>query len=342
VEARAAAASQHPNVVRVYEVGVDVHGRPFLVMELVVGSPFGATWPRPAPVAAVVAAADAMLAGVEAAHRLGIVHRDLKPDNVLVTAERGAVVLDFGVAKLVEDPASPALTVTGERLGTPRYMAPEQITGAAIDARADVYALGAMLYEALAGEPPFPGDAVFALYQAHLNETPAPLAARGVPAAVAAVVERALAKEPARRHADAGALRRALIAAATKRPRRRLRAAIVAAVAVAAIVGVGAAARLTEPAAPAPTAPIDPTAVVYVVPPADVPLDPNLERALATTAQYLAQMPRASRIQALCGMVQVLRSPYFDAKMRSFYTRYALLLHEGLPGEDPAKLCPHP
>jgi hypothetical protein len=219
-------------------------------------------------------------------------------------------------------------------------MAPEQITGGAIDARADVYALGAMLYEALAGEPPFPGDAVFALYQAHLSETPPSLATRGVPAAVAAVIDRALAKEPAKRHADAGALRRALVAAGTRRPRHSVRIAVVTVLAVAAIAGIGVAARLTEPPAPEPAAVADATAVAYVVPPADVAIDPNLERTLAMTAQYLGQMPRASRIQALCAVVQALRSPYLDAKIRSYYARYALLLHEGMPGEDPTRLCP--
>nr|HEX4318006.1 serine/threonine-protein kinase [Kofleriaceae bacterium] len=350
VEARAASAIQHHNVVRVFDAQLDAQGRPFLVMELldgptlrdVIGRPFFELLPLFLDV----------LAGVDAAHRVGIVHRDLKPENVVVTPARGAVVLDFGVAKIIEDPLSPSLTVTGERLGTPRYMSPEQITGGAVSPRTDVYALGVMLYEAIAGAPPFPSDAVFALFQAHLSAEPPPLAARGIAPRLAAVVERALAKDPARRFADAGELRRALADAAgvastagsaPPRAPRKLAGVAVAFAVIAVVAGVGVAARLGEPAAARTTDPKlgsagDPDPG-FVLPPATVALDPNLERTLAMLAPTLSQIPRVSRIQTLCAVHQAAHNPALAPEYRSYYQRYELLVHESLPGEDPARLC---
>ena len=212
--------------------------------------------------------------------------------------------------------------------------------------RTDVYALGVMLYEALAGAPPFPDDAVFALFQAHLTAEPPPLAARGVAPRLAAIVARALAKDPAHRFGDAGELRRELAAATAHGARapRRLAVPVAALALVALVAGVGAAARFSEPtAAPGPDVGSagDP-APGYVMPPATATLDPNLERALRSTLPVLSQMPRISRIQSMCAVHQAAGLSGLDPAMRSYYQRYELLMHETLPGEDPTHLCAKP
>ncbi|MBI4612329.1 MAG: protein kinase [Planctomycetes bacterium] len=206
-EGRAVARLSHPNVVAVYDVGEE-GGRPFLVMEYVPGRSLEAVLAEGRPrFRAAAELLQKVAQGVACAHEAGIVHRDLKPANVLVTASGEPKVADFGLAH-VED-AQSALTRTGAAIGTPYYMAPEQVAGSAgrISARTDVFALGTILYEALAGRRPFPGKTASEVYARITAADPPPLSrlARSVPRELEWIALRALEKDPARRYADAGA-----------------------------------------------------------------------------------------------------------------------------------------
>ena len=178
------------------------------------------------------------------AHRQGVVHRDIKPENILL-ADRQAMVTDFGIARAIDAAGGPALTGTRVAVGTPEYMSPEQVAGGGeLDGRSDVYGLGCVLYELLAGRPPFTGPAETLGHQ-HMNLPPPPLAdlRPGTPPALAAAIDRALAKAPGDRFQTAGQLADALEGAVTKRvrvgrsPRRNpwMRAAAAVAVVVAAL-----------------------------------------------------------------------------------------------------------
>jgi serine/threonine protein kinase len=156
-------------------------------------------------------------AGLGVAHRNGVIHRDLKPDNVIVTAashegeEERVKVVDFGIAKLRNTPTDFTVTQTGVIMGTIYYMSPEQCRGEEIDARADVYSLGAMFYEMLTGKPPFLANNIAALISKHLIETPPPFPPElQIPPVLAAACFKALAKNPDARQADASAFAREL------------------------------------------------------------------------------------------------------------------------------------
>lgn len=204
-EAQVAAGLSHPNIIPVYDVGEE-NNRLFIVMELVEGRTLGellrsAPFPEPQGLAIL----ERVARGVAAAHARGIVHRDLKPGNILVTASGDPKVADFGLAHL--EGGSAELTRTGTTLGTPLYMAPEQVRGHGpeISPRTDVYALGAMLYEIVAGRPPFTGETLPQLYQEILNDEPPPLRRfrPDAPANLETIARKALAKEPASRYPSA-------------------------------------------------------------------------------------------------------------------------------------------
>ncbi len=212
-EAEVVARLSHPNTVTLFDFGQDETGVLFIAMELVHGSSLRDTIAREGALSPhrAVDVAEQVASSLADAHAHGIVHRDLKPDNVILSERAGrrdfARVLDFGIAKLFDDPGgAPAMTRAGQILGTPQYMAPEQITGHAIDGRTDVYALGVLLYEMLAGAPPFQGDNLVALLSKHLHDPPPPFATMrpglSLPMPVERLVLSCLAKEPSARPPD--------------------------------------------------------------------------------------------------------------------------------------------
>ena len=206
-EAKAAAAVNHPNICQIYGIG-DHDGEPFIAMELLEGETLSEKLKGgPMSVADTVPVALQILAALSALHSKGVVHRDLKPSNVFLTAH-GVKLLDFGLARK-SDPelatlaSAGGLTRTGMVLGTPRYMAPEQVTGEGLDARSDIFAVGAILFEMLAGRPAFGGKNAVEILHATLHEQPPALTGSPAVAAADRVIRRALAKRPADRPASA-------------------------------------------------------------------------------------------------------------------------------------------
>ncbi len=205
-EARAAAGLHHPNIVQVLDAGVD-QATPWIAMELVEGEDLLAAAQRGAlrpdnflPVAEQVAR------GLLAAAEMGITHRDIKPGNLLLRLDGVVKVADFGLAKAVDSDSR--LTVTGEILGTPHYMSPEQGRGERVDHRSDLYSLGATFYHVLGGAPPHEADTAVAVILKHLREEPLPLRARNhrVASGVERVIHRLLQKSPDQRYQTHAAL----------------------------------------------------------------------------------------------------------------------------------------
>ncbi|MEJ7599968.1 MAG: protein kinase [Kofleriaceae bacterium] len=230
-EARAVNLIRHECIVSVLDMAKLDDGRPYIVMEFIDGQTLGqlVRGSGPAPLGGLVQVMNEVLSALAAAHAIGIVHRDLKPDNILITEEGHAKVLDFGIAKLgpgLANALSPR-TATGALLGTPAYMSPEQITGAgSVDLRTDVYAAGVVLFEAVTGRAPFRGEALYDLMRAHLEEPPpSPRLQRGdLPLAYEQVILTALAKDPAHRFQSATAMAQALHHAGTELPPEQWRA----------------------------------------------------------------------------------------------------------------------
>ncbi|RYB94081.1 serine/threonine protein kinase [Nocardioides oleivorans] len=265
-EAQHAAALQHPGIASVYDYGDSLLDdgsaahRPFLVMELVDGQPLSNLLRPSAPLdpdatrELLALAADAL--GV--AHAAGIVHRDVKPANLLVTPDRRIKVTDFGIARAAD---GMALTETGQVLGTPAYISPEQAEGGTATAASDVYSLAVVAFECLAGEKPFVAATPVATAIAHLRN-PVPDLPGSVPADLARVVRRALSKAPEDRYADGTAF-----AAALRDPGADAGVAPVAAVPAAAADATQVIPTMAPAAEPAPV----PTPVVTPVatPPVD-------------------------------------------------------------------------
>jgi len=216
-EARNAASLHHPGIATVFDFGESEaeDGLPYLVMEYVPGralseilatETLGVERSRDLVLQAATALAEA--------HARGLVHRDIKPGNILVTDDDIAKITDFGIARTTD---GAPLTATGQILGTPSYLSPEQAEGASATAASDVYALGVVLYECLAGVPPFVADSAVAVALAHLRE-PVPDLPSTVPADLAEVVRTALVKDPAQRYPNAAALAAALAATGATTP----------------------------------------------------------------------------------------------------------------------------
>jgi non-specific serine/threonine protein kinase len=232
-EAAGIARLRHPHIVTVYDAGTEPGVGAFFAMELVSGRSLAAELADRGrlPAAEAVELMRQVSEAVDAAHRAGIIHRDLKPDNVMLERSGAGVVakvLDFGIAKLVDEAdelhaegaeapseagsgAESRLTAAGALVGTPLYMSPEQVRGLAVDARTDIWSLGAVLYELVAGARPFDRPSTLAVLAAILDDEPEPLdSAAGAPVALARLVERMLAKDPSARFATAGELAREL------------------------------------------------------------------------------------------------------------------------------------
>jgi tRNA A-37 threonylcarbamoyl transferase component Bud32 len=209
-EAQAAAALSHPNVVAVFDTGDDDAAH-YIVMEYVEGRTLGEVLKVQGPFDADRASAitEDVATALQAAHERGLVHRDVKPGNVMIDTEGRVKVMDFGIARAA---ANDTLTQTGTVLGTAAYLSPEQARGDSVDARSDIYSLGCVLFEMVAGRPPFTGDSPVSLAFRHVNEDPQPPSVYrpGVPPQLEAVVMRALEKDPGQRYQSAEEFRRAL------------------------------------------------------------------------------------------------------------------------------------
>ena len=207
-EANTAGGLTHPNIVAVYDVGTD-NDVPYMVMELIDGTSVAALLAGgPLPVHQAVEVARQVCDALAVAHARGVVHRDIKPANILLTIDGTVKVCDFGIARLIHQQQTD-LTAPHTAIGTSAYMAPEQASGAAVDARTDLYSLGCVLYAMLTGHPPFAGDNPLTVMWQHQHQ-PAPSVASlrpDTPADLDTLITRLLAKNPADRPATATEVR---------------------------------------------------------------------------------------------------------------------------------------
>ncbi|MDQ1082349.1 MULTISPECIES: Stk1 family PASTA domain-containing Ser/Thr kinase [Microbacterium] len=220
LEAQAASRMAHPTIVRVFDAGEDAevgvdgveHPVPYIVMELVQGRLLKDVISQGnVPTDDALRYVDGILEALEYSHRAGVVHRDIKPGNVMITDSGRVKVMDFGIARAVSDSSSTVAETTAI-VGTAAYFSPEQAKGESVDARADLYSTGVVLYELLTGRPPFRGDTPVAVAYQHVSEAPLPPSEidDSIPRALDAVVLRALAKDPFQRPQDAASFREAL------------------------------------------------------------------------------------------------------------------------------------
>lgn len=227
-EARTMAKLRHPHAAMIFDAGNLPDGRHFIIMEFVEGETLSQALAREGRFSAALAVhiATQVCDVLEEAHRIGIIHRDLKPSNILL-GERGVCVLDFGVAKVLassaESTATHASTGSGQLVGTPRYMSPEQCLGQRVGARSDLYSLGVLLYEMLAGRPPFvdPLQSALLVKQATAPAPPLPKLRQDIPRALALAVHTLLAKRPEDRPRTAAAAK-ALLERSLVLPERTL------------------------------------------------------------------------------------------------------------------------
>jgi eukaryotic-like serine/threonine-protein kinase len=279
-EARITASLDHPNIVKVFDVGMS-NGLPYLVSELLDGETLRAPIGRGAVAPALaLSIASALTSGLVAAHARGLVHRDLKPENIFLTKSGTAKILDFGIAKLAQDPALPRglATLTGVVLGTAGYLAPEQVKGDAVDARTDLFALGSILFELMTGQRAFVREHTIDTLHAIVHDDPPDLLPQGT--ALTAIVRRLLAKAPEARFQSAADLLWTLEQidspegrAASPRVRPSTRsfgvkrgwAAIAGAAGLAMVLGALIGGRLREPA-PSPSVAPDLTQFTWSLP----------------------------------------------------------------------------
>lgn len=200
-EAQLAASLNHPNIVTIYEVD-EWEGKPYIAMEYVEGKTLRevieSAGGSPLPIERALDIAAQVCEGLKEAHRNGITHRDLKPDNILIDKNGRVKILDFGLAKLK---GAAKITKDSTRMGTPGYMSPEQITGAEVDHRSDIFSFGVILYEMLSGKLPFAGERDISIFYSILNEDPRPLSQYRpeTPEWLCQIVERALQKNTGQR-----------------------------------------------------------------------------------------------------------------------------------------------
>ena len=213
-EARAVSRLGHPNIITLYDFGFEQDGHPYMVMEYAPGKDMG-SWLRTENLTLerVLHVVRQLLSALDEAHRAGIVHRDLKPENIIVTSTGSGAdfikLLDFGIARMINETSTRGLTREGEVFGTPHYMAPEQAQGAKkVGPPADVYAVGIMLFEMLTGEPPFDAPAPLPVLMMHINKPLPPVVPRPsigpLPEAVEQLIARSTAKDVDNRYEDAG------------------------------------------------------------------------------------------------------------------------------------------
>lgn len=204
-EAKALARLDHPNIVRVHDYG-EHENVPYLVMAFVTGGSLRERTGRPYSPEEAAALLAPVARALDYAHSMGILHRDIKPANILINAHGVPLLSDFGIAKILDTDNSQALTATGMSIGTPEYMAPEQSSGEKVDARADIYALGVVLFELLSGRRPFEGNTPIDVMIKTRTATIPSFEALGiqVPSEVELIVHRALARETSERYATMG------------------------------------------------------------------------------------------------------------------------------------------
>ena len=228
-EAQSAAALNHPAIVAVYDSGEEeltaadgsVHTVPYIVMEYVEGHTVRELLGdgEAVPISEAVEIVAGVLDALEYSHRAGIVHRDIKPGNIMLTSTGAVKVMDFGIARAIEDSAA-TVTQTHAVVGTAQYLSPEQARGEIVDARSDLYSTGCLLYELLTGVPPFTGDSAVAIAYQHVREVPRPPSsvAADIPESLDRVVLKVLAKNRDDRYQDAAHMRADLLAAARGLP----------------------------------------------------------------------------------------------------------------------------
>lgn len=208
-EAKAAGSLNHPGIVTIHDLGREGDWL-YIAMELLEGAELRDRMAQGAlPLHEAVDIAAQVAAALGAAHARGVVHRDVKPGNIMLLADGHAKIMDFGIARMQK---SDVRTDSGTMMGSPKYMAPEQVAGHAVDRRTDIFSLGSMLYEMITGTPAFAGNTLGDLLKAILHGTPPPPSQfrAGVPASLDAVIARAMQKNPSERYQDAGEMARDL------------------------------------------------------------------------------------------------------------------------------------
>lgn len=329
-EAQAVSQLSHPNIVAITEVGT-WQGTHFLAMEHLEGETLRARLDRGVlPSAQVQGIVVQIASALDAIHAAGIVHRDVKPANIMLLPGGVAKLLDFGIARHSDDAT---ITSTGTIVGSPAYMAPEQVMGEKGTVASDVWALGVLLYEMLAGRPPFTGDTIPSVLYQVTHATPPPVP--GLPSPLAKVLRRALAKDPARRYADAGALASALrearlqVGAARPSPvragrlRGRGRPVLTLSLVVLAGLGLGMMARFLRHGSPMPRASAK---VISASIPAYAPAAPARLRVASPLHSRTKQRGKRPTLQALRHTQRLLAARRLHAKTAAKH-RAALALH---------------
>lgn len=342
-EARSAGKLQEPHVVPIHDFG-EIDGQLFVDMRLIDGIDLRSVLNRdgPLPPARAVAIVRQIASALDAAHAAGVTHRDVKPENILVTADDFAYLVDFGIANAATDDT---LTEQGSAIGTFAYMAPERFTGAEVTFKADVYALACVLHECLTGTKPFRTDSVSVVITAHLMEPPPrpSMLLPGVPPALDAVVARGMAKNPEDRFATAGDLARAAetgpvgapgqpapeapVSAAPPKRRGWVVGAALAAVVVL-VAAVAATWTLREPATPMNatqtiTRTVTSTPKTQVSAPSQATLTPALRRLLmAVPAGYVSCDPVRPPATGALATVQCGQNLKPGGPASAFYSLY--------------------